>query len=115
MPDPVVPNVIGLTQSEAEEKLRSVSLVVGTVTTGASATMTTGSGISANPPPGTLVSSGSSVNLEVSSGRAQVAVPNVIGLTQSEAEEKLRSVDLVIGALTTGTSATRHAARCYPF
>src|SRR5688572_12770606 len=81
-----VPDVVGLTQSEAEAMLTNAGLVVGTVTTASSAKTPVGSVSSASPAAGTLVSSESPVHLEVSSGPAQVAVPDVAGLTQSEAE-----------------------------
>lgn len=108
MPDPEtipVPNVIGSTQAAAEETLKSAGLVVGTVTTASSATTPVGNVSNANPAVGTLVSSGSPVNLEVSSGPAstpaQVLVPDVVGLTRPAAEAKLKSIGLLVGAVKT--------------
>ena len=47
--------------------------------------MPAGSVISQSPVGGTQVNTGSAVALVVSSGPPQVAVPNVVGLTQSAA------------------------------
>src|SRR5271166_576014 len=101
MADIATPNVIGSTQSEAEAKLKSAGLVVGTVTTVASATVPKGTVSSAMPAAGTLVGSGSAVNLEVSSGPAPVAVPDVGGLTRAAAVDKLKSAGLKVGAVKT--------------
>lgn len=100
MPDAIgVPNLIGLTQSAAEEKLKEAGLVVGTVRTVSSATTPSGKVNSANPAAGELVSPGSAVNLEVSSGPISVEVPKVIGLTRPAAEAELTKHGLVVGAV----------------
>src|SRR5438067_9924449 len=83
MPDAAtipVPAVINLTQSQAEETLKGVGLVVGAVETASSVTTPVGSVSSANPAPGTLVSPGSSVDLVLSSSSAleRVTVPDVV-------------------------------------
>jgi hypothetical protein len=67
-----VPNVVGLTRLAAEEKLKSADLALGEVTTATSDVVSNGGVISSAPPAGTDVSSGSTVNLQVSSGPAQV-------------------------------------------
>lgn len=103
-----VPNLIGLMRLEAESKLKSVSLVVGKVTTVSSA-MPNGSISSAKPAAGVVVSIGTPVDLEVSNGpandAAQVAVPNLVGLTRPDAEAKLKSANLVTGTVTTVSGA----------
>jgi hypothetical protein len=111
-----VPNVVGLTQSAAGEMLKSAGLVVGNVTTVSSATTPKGSVSGASPAAGVPVAPGSAVNLEVSRGpaqvavpnvggttqpSAQVAVPNVVGLTRPAAEAILKSAGLVVGAVKT--------------
>jgi PASTA domain/Putative Ig domain len=96
-----VPDLVGLTQSAAEAKLRDAGLVVGIVTKVGNATVPTGSVSNAKPTVGTPVSSGSTVDLEISTGSPQVAVPNVIGLTRLAAEAKLKDAGLVVGAVKT--------------
>lgn len=112
-----VPALVGLTQSAAEAALKSAGLALGTVTTVSSASTQAGSVIDADPPAGTSVSSSSAVNLKVSSGpavgvttasstqpAAQVAVPDVVGLTRSAAEAILKSAGLAVGAVKTHES-----------
>lgn len=110
-----VPNLVSLMQPAAEEMLKGAGLAVGTVTTVNSSTAPKGTVSGATPSPGTLVSPGSAVNLEISTGPTQVAVPNVsgatqpaqvsipnvVGLTRTAAEAILKSSDLVLGAVKT--------------
>ena len=75
-PPPVsvsVPAVVGDTQAAATSAITGVGLVVGTVTAQSSATVASGTVISQNPASGTSVTSGSAVNLVVSSGPAPPA------------------------------------------
>src|SRR5262252_2229930 len=105
-PQVAVPNVVGLTQAAATTAITNVNLVLGTVTTQSSTTVPSGSVISQNPTSGTQVVVGSAVNLVVSSGPAQVAVPNVVGLTQAAATTAITSAGLTVGTVTTASSTT---------
>ena len=78
-----VPNVVGNTQSAANSSITGAGLVVGTVTTQASSTVSTGLVISESPAAGISVNSGSSVNLVVSSGPAPPPSTNRPDLTGS--------------------------------
>jgi beta-lactam-binding protein with PASTA domain len=108
-PAPVsVPNVVGMTQASATASLTGVGLVVGTVTTAISATVTSGSVISENPASGSMVGPGSAVNLTISSGptAAQVAVPNVVGLTQAAATTAITAAGLIVGEFGSSQDST---------
>ena len=106
-PQPIsVPNVVGMTQANATSAITTAGLVVGTVTTATSSTVASGSVISQTPASGTSVNSGSAVNLVVSSGPAQVSVPNVVGMTQANATSAITTAGLVVGTVTTATSST---------
>ena len=63
-----VPNVLGSTQSAAEAMLKSAGLVVGTENKVSSFKVSVGNIVGANPEPGTLVNSGSAVDLVISTG-----------------------------------------------
>ena len=65
-----VPDVVGMTQSQAQTSLQLVGLTVGTVTHQTSTTVPDGTVISQNPAAGASVSSGTAVALIVSSGPA---------------------------------------------
>jgi beta-lactam-binding protein with PASTA domain len=100
------PNVVGLAQPDATLAIKNAGLVLGTVTTTASATVAAGSVISQSPSAGTNVNSGSAVNLVVSSGPAQISVPNVVGQTQANASSAITTAGLVLGTVTTAASQT---------
>jgi hypothetical protein len=101
-----VPNVVGDTQPAATTALQNAGLVAGTVTMMSSSTVASGSVISENPTAGTQVVAGSAVNLVVSSGPAQDAVPNVVGDTLSAATTAINGAGLVVGTVTTQSSTT---------
>jgi serine/threonine-protein kinase len=65
-----------------------------TKTTQNSSTVPAGLVISTNPPAGTSAAPGSTVQLIVSDGPAQLQVPNVIGMTQSAATSALTNLGL---------------------
>ena len=103
-----VPSVVGLTQTAAETALSSVGLAVGTVAGQSSETVAAGLVISQSPTAGALASSGTLVNLVISTGPppAPVEVPDVVGLTQSAAQASLTSAGLLLGAVTQQPSET---------
>ena len=100
-----VPEVIGQSQSEAEGKLTAAGLTVGTIARTPSLSVPAGNVTGASPVAGTNVDQGSTVNLNVSSGPAQVAtgsaiqtaVPDVTGLTRTAAETALKGAGMTIG------------------
>jgi RHS repeat-associated protein len=63
-----VPDVVGLTQSEAEAAITAASLTVGTVTQAASDIVPAGNVVSQDPAAGTSVAQASAVDLVISSG-----------------------------------------------
>ncbi len=101
-----VPNVVGDTQAAATTAITGAGLVAGTVTKQSSSTVASGSVISESPVAGTSVSAGSAVNLVVSSGPAQVSVPNVVGDTQAAATTAITGAGLVAGTVTKQSSST---------
>ena len=100
-----VPNVVGDTQAAATTAITGAGLVVGTVTQQSSSTVALGDVISESPTAGTSVNVGSAVNLVVSSGPAQVSVPNVVGDTQAAATSAITGVGLVVGTITHNRAA----------
>ena len=106
-PAPVaVPNVVGLDQASADTAIIAATLTTGAVTQATSATVLAGSVISQTPVAATLVAPGTAVALVVSSGPAQVSVPDVIGLPQSGAATALTGATLTTGVVTQATSPT---------
>ena len=101
-----VPNVVGLTQAAATSAITGAGLTVGTVTPQSSGTVAAGKVISESPLAGTLENPGTAVNLVVSTGPAQVAVPNVVGLTQAAATNAITGAGLTVGTVTPQSSGT---------
>ncbi len=95
-----VPDVSGDTQTQAANALGQLGLNVGNTTTQASSSVPQGQVISTNPPAGTLVSRGTTVDLVVSSGVAQVQVPNVVGQPQGVAQANLAAAGFKVTVLT---------------
>jgi eukaryotic-like serine/threonine-protein kinase len=84
-----VPLVVGESQAVASAEIESRGLVANVVKRKSSTEE--GQVLAQAPDAGTRVDQGSTVTIEVSSGAAQVTVPNVIGKTQSGAVSTLRS------------------------
>ncbi|GMA87038.1 hypothetical protein GCM10025868_22880 [Angustibacter aerolatus] len=71
--------------------------MIGERTQTASDSVDEGSVVSSNPSAQTMLARGSTVNLVVSTGRAQVTVPPLEGLSQDDAEQALTDAGLKVG------------------
>jgi hypothetical protein len=95
-----------MTQSAAHTAITGAGLTVGTVTQADSATVPSGQVISQTPAPGATLLPGAVVNLVVSQSPQPVAVPNVVGMTQSAAQTAITDALLSLGTVTQVYSAT---------
>ncbi|MCX5049568.1 MULTISPECIES: Stk1 family PASTA domain-containing Ser/Thr kinase [unclassified Streptomyces] len=84
-----VPNLVSLSQSDAEKQLINSDLKVGSVKKQPCESQTKGSVCSQDPAAKTDVKKNSTVNLVVSTGAPKVAVPDVRGLTIDKAKSQL--------------------------
>jgi beta-lactam-binding protein with PASTA domain len=106
-PQPVaVPNVTGQTQANAQQAILASGLSVGAVEQGSSATVPAGSVMGQNPAAEAMVPPGTPVDLFVSQGPQPVAVPDVVGRTQSDAEATITGSGFTVGAVTQVWSAS---------
>jgi len=101
-----VPNVVGMTQADAQSVITVAKLIVGTITQANSATVPAGNVISQNPAAGSSVAEGSTVSLVISTGPGMVTVPNVIGMTQARAESAIVGAKLKVGTISQANSGT---------
>ena len=85
----IVPNIEGLTVDEAIEALDKAGLKSEANTARASDTIAANSVIDQKPKSGDKVAIGSVVKYTPSLGKENIAVPNVVGKTQSEAENSI--------------------------
>lgn len=98
-----ITDVTGQTLEEATAALEELGFTVTEV--GApSDTAPIDSVISTDPPAGDTALKGSNIELTVSTGPSEVAVPTLLGLTEAQAKEALTSVGLTLGTITQGTS-----------
>jgi serine/threonine-protein kinase len=87
-----VPDLKGLTVQEARSQLSDQGLDVGTVDEVDDPNTEQGKIIDSNPGAGTSVAPGTKVNVRIGTGK--VAVPNVVGQTQSQAQTAIAAVNL---------------------
>ena len=88
-----VPSVEGLTEREAVKALTQAGFTVESVTEN-SDVVRKGRAIRTEPPGGTSFKVGERVRLIVSAGPVQVEIPNVVGLSRTSAELRLRDEGL---------------------
>jgi len=88
----VVPDVRNLSLADATTQLQAIGLQVQPVNE-RSSTVPQGAVSKQDPPPGSNVSSGSTVTLTVSLG-AKVTVPNVVGVRAADAQAQLQAAGL---------------------
>ena len=100
-----MPDLTGLPQAQAQQALTNDGLKY-TVKQASSTTVGSGDVISTDPGSSQPVSDGSTVTLTVSSGPGQVSVPNVTGMTQSDATNQLKSAGFVVAV----ASGTQHSS-----
>ena len=106
-PEPIpVPNVAGLSRTDAEAALGSAGFVVDMVTAEHSLTVPAGRVIAQTPSSGVMAPPGTAVALVVSLGPGPAAVPDVAGLSRTEAEAALADAGLLVGIVTEEYSST---------
>ncbi len=92
----VVPDVVGEGRIQAQRTLLFAGLRVGSRTEVYHASVPFGYIISQNPIAGATVTSGTAVNIEISLGVPNSDIPNVVGMTQADAEAAIVAAGLVV-------------------
>jgi eukaryotic-like serine/threonine-protein kinase len=92
-----VPDVEGLTEEQAQRKLTASGFAVEAQPRQSSAA-DAGKVLAQSPAAGKRVEKGSRVTIEVGEGPPTTRVPNIIGLSVSEAKATLGEVDLIAGS-----------------
>ncbi len=104
VPKVTVPaGITNTTLANAESILRDAGLT--STVTSVQNNATKGTVLSASPSPGSSISRGSAVNLTVSSGPANVLVPSLAGLTETQAGVVVGDAGLNVGNISQQTSA----------
>ena len=100
-----VPSLVGQSVTQATQALQNVNLTAGQQTSVCSNTVSTGNVVSSTPAAGTSVQTGTSITLNVSTGRCTVIVQNVVGMTQGGATSALQAQGLQVVATAALQSA----------
>ena len=108
-PEVTVPSVVGADRESATSELEALGLTVDA--RDEPSDEPSGQVIDQDPGEGTTVREGDEVTLTVSSGPADVSVPNIIGMTRDEATQALEDVGLTVGDVTEEDSAEQAANR----
>lgn len=104
-----VPNVEGLSQADATQKIEELRLQVE-ITESIDAQVESGKVIKQTPIGGTKVKEGRVITLVVSGKEGgKIAVPSLMGLSQKEAETILLKSELSMGRVSVGWDATKPA------
>ena len=101
-----VPDVTGKDLQTAETTLTDSGYSIGTVTEVYSATVDKGKVVSTDPKAGQTADKGTRININVSKGTEQVAVPDVTGKSESDAISSLTKAGLIAQASTAQNSDT---------
>jgi len=92
-----IPDVVGLSQGDAEQKLDDAGFT-SNVQTQASSDVDSGLVISSDPAGGETARRGSEVTITVSTGAEKVKVPPVVGMTLNAARQQLSAVGLELSS-----------------
>jgi beta-lactam-binding protein with PASTA domain len=99
-PEVVVPNVRGMKVADAFEIVSQKKLALEKERSEANAIVASGEIIDQKPPPGGKTKEGTAVRVIISSGRANLVVPDVVGETRENAETKIKGAGLEVGNVT---------------
>ncbi|WP_244927565.1 Stk1 family PASTA domain-containing Ser/Thr kinase [Nocardioides sp. W7] len=101
-----VPGVVSLGEAAAIEKLEAAGLEAEVGDPAYSETVPVGVVIATDPGAGAQVLDGGTVTLTVSLGKERYTLPNLAGLTEAQAQEKLAELNLSFGAVRQRWSET---------
>ena len=91
-----VPNVVKMTQADAQAAIIAAGFKVGSITEGSSDEVTEGRVISQSVVSGTKMDQGKTIDLVVSTGSDAPTVPNVVGSDFEDAQETLEALGYVV-------------------
>ncbi len=95
-----VPNVVGMSQAQAEETLKAENLRVEIAET-YDETVPQGSVVSQTPEAGKNVKENRLVTIYISKGGEEINMPNLVGMNQTDAENQLSKLKIKIGQVRT--------------
>ena len=106
-----VPDVSGMSEDDAKTAIEDLGLTFVKGDDVSSDTVDEGLAVSSDPGAGTSAVLGADVTVSFSSGSATVKVPDVTGMTQSEARKEIENANLAWGDVTAEDSPGTQAGR----
>ena len=100
----VLPDVAGLEEADAVQRLVDLGLVIADVHEQPSSSVPAGCVVQQSPYAGATVKSGRRVYLTVSSGEETLRMPSLVGMSVREAQLTLRRLGLLVGIITQAPS-----------
>jgi eukaryotic-like serine/threonine-protein kinase len=91
-----VPQVVNMTQAQAEARIKAAGLALGQVSQEASQDVPKGRVVAQDPDPMSTLTAGGQVDLTVSTGKPDVVVPYVIGDDKDTARQKITDAGLKV-------------------
>lgn len=95
----LIPDLKGLTLSQAKERLEKLGLTLGAVENGNDPDKPSEIIISQSPESGSKTTKGTRVNIVINM-KQKVTIPSVVGMTLSDAKNTLSSLKLAVGTIT---------------
>jgi len=92
-----IPAVKNESEARAVNALEGLGLVVETEQR-SNATVAAGDAVKTDPAAGEMAAVGSTVTLTISKGPKQVTVPNIVGLSEADAQASITGAELTVGA-----------------
>jgi serine/threonine-protein kinase len=93
-----VPNLVGRTRAEADERLKEARLALGSSSEAFDEKVPAGQIVSTTPKAGTQLKRGAAVNIVLSKGRQPIPVPDVTGQPANQAVAALTDAGLTVDA-----------------
>lgn len=95
-----VPDVAGYDAAMAQEILTAAGLTVSRTDSIQAPNVAPGLVVITRPPPASVANPGTGIVLVVNRGAPTIAVPDVVGMSLSDARDRLEGAGLVVGAVT---------------
>jgi len=94
------PYLVGEPYSQAQSQAQKLGLIVTVKFEANTTTQADGTVVSQDPAQGTEMQQGDTITITVVTGQATVTVPNIVGLTETDAQTRLQTAGLQVGNAT---------------
>jgi serine/threonine-protein kinase len=103
----VIPSVVGLPEAKAKQKIKQANLRIDQVVQESSDTIAAGDATRTDPASGGSEPVGTAITLFISSGKAKVGVPSVVGDNEGQAKSAITGAGLQVATSTQQTDTAK--------